>query len=58
MPAVRVRWPAASGHLDSVILQEEGLGDPAAYTAIVRAIGNGHVTFSRIADASWLKLDP
>jgi len=41
-----------------VILQEEVLGDPAAYTAIVRAIGNGHGTFSRIADASWLKLDP
>ena len=44
--------------IDSLLLQEEGLGDPAAYTAIVRAIANGHVTRSRIADASGLKLDP
>ena len=44
--------------IDSVILQEEGLGDPAAYTAIVRAIANGHVTRSRIADATGLNPDP
>lgn len=37
--------------IDAAILQEEGLGDTAAYTAIVRAIANGRLTCSSIADA-------
>ena len=44
--------------IDAAILQEEGLGDTAAYTAIVRAIANGKVTRSRIADATGLSADP
>lgn len=44
--------------VDAAILQEEGLGDAAAYTAIVRAIANGRVTRSRIADATGLAADP
>jgi len=44
--------------IDAAILQEEGLGDTAAYTAIVRAIANGKVTRSRIADATGLSPDP
>lgn len=44
--------------IDTLILQEEGLGEPAAYTAIVRAIAAGRVTRTRIADATGLKADP
>lgn len=44
--------------VDAAILQEEGLGNTAAYTAIVRAIASGKVTRSRIADATGLGADP
>lgn len=43
--------------LESLIAQEEGLGDPAAYNAIVRAVAAGATTRPRIADSTGLKAD-
>ena len=43
--------------LDTVLDQEEGLGDVATYRGIVRAIAGGATTRPRIADATGLKLD-
>jgi uncharacterized protein len=43
--------------LDTVLDQEEGLGDTPAYRGIVRAIAGGATTRPRIADATGLKLD-
>lgn len=43
--------------LDTLLAQEQGLGDTAAYNAIVRAIAGGATTRPRIADASGLKAD-
>lgn len=43
--------------LETLLAQEQGLGDTAAYNAIVRAIAGGATTRARIADASGLKAD-
>ncbi|HZJ10908.1 MAG TPA: ATP-binding protein [Trueperaceae bacterium] len=43
--------------LDTLLTQKEGLGDTAAYNAIVRAVAGGATTRPRIADASGLKPD-
>jgi AAA+ ATPase superfamily predicted ATPase len=43
--------------LETLIAQEEGLGDPAAYNAIVRAVAAGATTRPRIADSTGLKAD-
>lgn len=43
--------------LDTVLAQEEGLGDVAAYSGIVRAVASGATTRPRIADATGLKAD-
>ena len=51
-PTGRVRL-----QLETVLDQEEGLGDTAAYRGVVRAIASGATTRSRIADATGLKLD-
>ena len=43
--------------LDTLLAQEEGLGDTAAYTGIIRAIASGATTRSRIAGSTGLKND-
>src|SRR5690606_38615769 len=43
--------------LETLIAQEEGLGDPAAYNAIVRAVAAGATTRPRIADSTGLNAD-
>ena len=43
--------------LETLLAQEEGLGDVAAYQGIVRAIASGATTRARIADATGLKND-
>ena len=43
--------------LDTLLDQEEGLGDVATYRGLVRAIAGGATTRPRIADATGLKLD-
>lgn len=43
--------------LETLIAQEEGLGDPAAYNSIIRSVASGATTRPRIADASGLKAD-
>ncbi len=43
--------------LDTLLDQEDGLGDVATYRGLVRAIAGGATTRPRIADATGLKLD-
>lgn len=43
--------------LDTVLSQEQGLADTAAYTAIVRAVAGGATTRQRIAQQAGLKAD-
>ena len=43
--------------LETLLAQEEGLGDVAAYQGVVRAVAGGATTRARIADATGLKHD-
>lgn len=43
--------------LETLLAQEEGLGDVAAYQGVVRAVASGSTTRARIADATGLKND-